>query len=426
MRPRYKHDAAKLSLRTRGIDLSLSDVMMSDICKSADLHFVGISIYSPRYKAKAERLLRSCARVGICCKVRQPRSQTQQFDTATLRNCNRTHLSPPHRPTPAAQATELPGTAFGPDAPEGSEAFRFETIASKPSFILDQLDATLLPVVFLDVDLEFHSFPQLFVPGGWPNGPRDVAIFNYWGNESDWKHASTPTTGSGVVFFNQTQRARAVLTAWAEAMAWPANQRAPDDQVFDTILKKGGWLARASFGWLPASYLRTMPAYYRGVVPVLDHDHGSAPGLLKHSTATPQLPEVDHMELADEGHGAADHVHEAAPIPRAADDNEEWRPSAAAPQQQQEDKDEDEEDVMLPKGTCTAKSPDLGGDSAAQGKWDSWCDVNCVVSKWGGLGGKGGCRDGSETGSVGCVCTQGVAPVSVKTGRPLGAAAADQ
>ena len=113
MRPRYKHDAAKLSLRTRGIDLSLSDVMMSDICKSADLHFVGISIYSPRYKAKAERLLRSCARVGICCKVRQPRSQTvtarhcnnnnstlqqQQFDTAILRNCNRTHLSPPHPP----------------------------------------------------------------------------------------------------------------------------------------------------------------------------------------------------------------------------------------------------------------------------------------------------------------------------------------
>ena len=34
-----------------------------------------------------------------------------------------------------------------------------------------------------------------------------------------------------VVFFNQTQRSRAVLRAWAEAMAWPANQRAPDDQV---------------------------------------------------------------------------------------------------------------------------------------------------------------------------------------------------
>ena len=54
------------------------------------------------------------------------------------------------------------------------------------------------------------------------------------------------------------------------------------------------------------------------------------------------------------------------------------------------------------------------------------CDVNCVVSKWGGLGGKGGCRDGSETGSVGCICKQGVTPVSVKTGRPLGSAAAAQ
>ena len=45
-------------------------------------------------------------------------------------------------------------------------------------------------------------------------------------------------------------------------------------------------------------HVGTMPAYYRGVVPVIDHDHGSAPGLLKHSTATPELPEVDHMEPA--------------------------------------------------------------------------------------------------------------------------------
>ena len=74
--------------------------------------------------------------------------------------------------------------------------------------------------------------------------------------------------------------------------------------------------------------------------------------------------------------------------------------------------------VMLPKGSCVAKGAQLDGDKVAQGKWDSWCDVNCVASKWGGLGGKGGCRDGSETGSVGCVCKQGLTPVSVKTGRP--------
>jgi hypothetical protein len=48
--------------------------------------------------------------------------------------------------------------------------------------------------------------------------------------------------------------------------------------VLDKLLKEGGWLARASFGWLPSSYMRTMPSYYRGVDPVIDHDHGSAPG----------------------------------------------------------------------------------------------------------------------------------------------------
>ena len=80
--------------------------------------------------SQAERLLRSCARVGVCCK-----------------------------------ATLLPPDAFGPDAPEGSESFRFQMIASKPSFMLSELKSTGLPVVFLDTDLEFHSFPHLFVSG---------------------------------------------------------------------------------------------------------------------------------------------------------------------------------------------------------------------------------------------------------------------
>ena len=103
------------------------------------------------------------------------------------------------------KARLLPPDAFGADAPEGSEDFRFQTIASKPSFILGELEATKLPVVFLDVDLEFHSFPNLFVPGSWPNDGRDVAIFNFWGNETDRAHATTPNTGSGVVFFNQVR-----------------------------------------------------------------------------------------------------------------------------------------------------------------------------------------------------------------------------
>ena len=373
--PRYKHTVAKASLRARGIDLATTDVMMSAICQSTDNQFVGISLYSPHYKDKAERLLRSCARVGVCCKARL-----------------------------------LPADAFGPTALEGSEGFRFEVIASKPSFILDELQTNRLPVVFLDTDLEFHSFPHLFVPGSWPNGGRDVAIFNFWGNETDYPHASTPTTGSGVVFFNQTIRATRVLTAWAEAMAWEGNTRAPDDQVLDKVLKEGEWLKRASYGWLPASYLRTMPSYYRGVVPVIDHDHGNMPGLLKHSTRKPDLPPVMRFDASDPDHDAPGHLHEAAPIPRApkAEEQEEEATAkrlSAVPARK------------LPTGTCRATNKGLAGHADVQKVWNNWCDENCVPELWGALGG-GSCSSGTETGAVGCLCKAGVKPIGGAAAQP--------
>ena len=189
---------------------------------------------------------------------------------------------------------------YGPSAPEGSEEFRFRTIAMKPIFILDQLEKTAEPVVFLDVDLEFHQFPKLFLPGAWPDGhPRDVALFNFWSNETNLTQRHTPNVGSAVAYFNQTYRSKKLLTAWAEAMRFGTNPQAPDDQVLDTLLREGGWLARASVGWLPVSYLRTMPAYYRGVDPVIDHDRGIPPGMIAHSSTKPQMPTVQWYEPVD-------------------------------------------------------------------------------------------------------------------------------
>jgi hypothetical protein len=262
--PRYQHDSSKLTPERRGMNLFDSDVLLSRLCHSESNKFVGITLYSPQYESKASRLVRSCERVGICCK-----------------------------------ATQLPSHAFGPNAPEGSEEFRFETIAMKPSFILSQLEATALPVVFLDTDLEFHRFPNLFMPGSWPDFDRDVLLFNYWGNETLPQTKNRPNIGSAVAFFNSTNRSKAILTAWAQAMAYSSNSRAPDDQVLDLLLSQGEWLQRASFGWVPSSYLRTMPSYYRGVVAVIDHDHGSAPGLIKHSESKPVYPPVLDMELCE-------------------------------------------------------------------------------------------------------------------------------
>jgi hypothetical protein len=94
-----------------------------------------------------------------------------------------------------------------------------------------------------------------------------------------------------VVYFNSTTRAKNLLVAWAEAMAFDTNTEAPDDQVFNELLGKG-WVHRASFGWLPSSYLRVPPLFYRGVVPVIDHDHGNPPGLIAHSGKAALMPRI--------------------------------------------------------------------------------------------------------------------------------------
>ncbi len=268
--PHYAHNNMNHQLAfthnfTRG------DILMSRICQSKVNEFVGISMYSPKYRDKAKRLINSCERVGCCCK-----------------------------------ATVLPPNVFGPDAPEGSEEFRFRAIAIKPAFILSQLRTTQLPVVFLDSDLEFHRFPELFQPGSWPNGDRDLVVFNFWANETNLTIRSIPNTASGVMYFNQTFNAQKVLVAWAEAMAYEKNVKAPDDQVLDVLLVNG-WLERASYGWLPSSYLRLMPSYYRGVRAVIDHDHGNAPGLVAHSSDKAVLPPVRPL------HTAAPHLRPASP-----------------------------------------------------------------------------------------------------------------
>ena len=238
---------------------------MSVWCKSSQIAFVGVSLFSPKYEDKARRLLGSCNKLGVCCK-----------------------------------ATEVGSDYLGPSAPEGTEEFRYKTIALKPAFLLDQLQKTKEPVVFLDVDLEFHKFPELFLPDSWPEGSRDVALFNFWANETNVTYRHTPNIGSAVAFFNHTFRAKKLLTAWAEAMKYKTNSRAPDDQVLDKLLNDGGWMSRVSLGWLPASYLRTMPAYYRGIDPVIDHDRGTAPGVSGHSMTSPLLPPVVWSERVNE------------------------------------------------------------------------------------------------------------------------------
>jgi hypothetical protein len=101
-------------------------------------------------------------------------------------------------------------------------------------------------------------------------------------------------------------------------MQYSTNSHAPDDQVLDKLLKEGGWLERVSLGWLPVSYLRTMPAYYRGVVPVIDHDRSTAPGVAGHSETKPKLPPTLWQEPVNEA-GYMDAAAAATAAASAAD-----------------------------------------------------------------------------------------------------------
>jgi len=259
--PHYDHDKDKLTLEARHIDIHELDVMMSPACKHTQ-PFIAVTWYSPKMAGKAKRLLKSCARNDVCCK-----------------------------------ATEAPGNLRG-GLREGSEEYRLEMIRMKPAFLLSQMDAIQLPIVWLDADMELHKYPSKFLPGSWEPAPRDALLFNFWGNES--KGQDSPSIGGGVAYFNYTLAARNLVVAWAEAMAYELNAEAPDDRVLSQLLGSGSWVRRATFGWLPAAYMRHLPAVYRGVDPVIDHDHGSVPGLNGHSDVLPSLPPVKIPEKPKE------------------------------------------------------------------------------------------------------------------------------
>ena len=142
--------------------------------------------------------------------------------------------------------------------------------------------------MWLDTDLEFHSYPSLFEPAAWQPA-RDVLLWNWQANVSHF-NGRRLKTASGVMWFNKTQEAEALVAAWAAAMAYEPNAKAPDDQTLDLLVNDDGWIDRCAFGWLPAAYLRMMPRH-KGIAPVLDHDRGVAvSGMGRNSPVRPVLP----------------------------------------------------------------------------------------------------------------------------------------
>ena len=167
-RHHYEHDSRFRRL-VPGLRVPRLDDCRPDLVDSAQ--FWAASLYTSSYAHKAQRLLASCEAWGVCC-----------------------------------------GAALVPDGAyeglvEGDYTLRHYLIASKPLFMLEVWRASPLPLVWLDVDLEFHAFPVLFTPAGWRDvrGPRDVLLWNWQANVSYFQGRRLKMA-SGVAQFSRRLR----------------------------------------------------------------------------------------------------------------------------------------------------------------------------------------------------------------------------
>lgn len=248
-----------------------------------DASFWVASMCTSSYGFEARRLEASCEAWGVCCGV--------------------------------ARVAEDAASEIAGGATVDSRTRRLRLIASKPLFILRTLQASPLPVAWLDVDLEFTAFPLQFTPAGWRGfgAPRDVVLLNYDANRTHSScreatgtaccrhhaaHGRQLLCSSAVAYFNKSAAAEALLTAWAEAMAY--NTNAADDRTLDLLVNDDGWIDRAAFGWLPASYLRGAKSSTAEVTSgaVIKHDGGIPASSERNSAVVPKLPPHEGEEAA--------------------------------------------------------------------------------------------------------------------------------
>jgi len=161
----------------------------------------------------------------------------------------------------------------------------------------------------------FTAFPLQFTPAGWRGfgAPRDVVLLNYDANRTHSScreatgtaccrhhaaHGRQLLCSSAVAYFNKSAAAEALLTAWAEAMAYNAN--AADDRTLDLLVNDDGWIDRAAFGWLPASYLQGAKSSTAEVTSgaVIKHDGGIPASSERNSAVLPTLPPHKGEEAA--------------------------------------------------------------------------------------------------------------------------------
>jgi hypothetical protein len=138
-----------------------------------------------------------------------------------------------------------------------------DAINAKPLFIRKALDtakkAGLRGVVYIDGDMLFHQYPEIFdmknvdyMARGWNVDPRASA--KYTKGDICFDPYTFETSG-GIMYFGDTQTARQLLKEWIDANARPINKGKADDRIISIIVNARQYLLKANIVQLPIEYL---------------------------------------------------------------------------------------------------------------------------------------------------------------------------
>lgn len=163
--------------------------------------------------------------------------------------------------------------AANTEFPGGRDDYQYG-INGKPVFIKRVLDALKdrgLAVLYIDGDMDIHSYPHIFdiegvdfMARGWEIDPRDDP--GYVGDGAHFNPYVFQTSG-GTMYFGNTEAARRILDRWIEISAMPIHAGKADDRLLSMAYTAERMVLGTNIIQLPIEYLWLTDKYAKRFQP---------------------------------------------------------------------------------------------------------------------------------------------------------------
>jgi len=157
---------------------------------------------------------------------------------------------------------------------DGQYRTKHSMLALKPFLISQKMQQMETPILFVDADLVFLGYPYIFTS----QDSQDIDFMTVnWHWEWGWDVPEV-LISSGILYYNNTQICKELLSAWWNCLLWADNVYAPDDQVFDKCYNLHKFYEKVKTKWLTLrGYLAMHDYNLRTNYTIVDHpDHNHA------------------------------------------------------------------------------------------------------------------------------------------------------